>query len=76
MEEYGNYCDKCNGHGELEYKIDGHWLRIAGSRFDDKNPFPHKCVPCDVCNGYGYLTQDKINKIFPKTKGGKDEYRQ
>lgn len=55
IEECGSYCDKCNGHGELDYKIDGHWLRIAGARFDNKNPYPHDVVMCDKCNGYGYL---------------------
>lgn len=71
IDEHGNYCDKCNGHGELEYPIDGHWLRIAGSRFDNKNPFPHKLVPCDVCNGYGYLQKEQIDKMFPAEQ--KDE---
>lgn len=64
--EHGNYCDKCNGHGELKYNTkDGHQVRISGSRFDNKNPYPHEVVVCDVCNGYGYLQPETIDKMFP-----------
>lgn len=54
MNENGHVCENCNGFGELEYPVDGHHLRISGSRFT-RNPYQHPVVPCPVCKGYGAI---------------------
>lgn len=46
-------CEKCEGHGELSYLDDGHWLIPGGAAFKQSK----KVISCDVCNGYGYIKE-------------------
>lgn len=54
IEESGSVCNRCNGYGELNYPVDGHDLRISGSRFG-RNPYQHRVAICPDCNGYGTI---------------------
>ena len=47
-------CEKCEGHGELSYLDDGHWLIPGGAAFKQSK----KVISCDTCNGYGYIKEE------------------
>jgi DnaJ-class molecular chaperone len=45
------FCEKCNGHGELTYRDNGHHLLPRGCSWKNRR----KIVACPDCNGYGVL---------------------